>query len=161
MKQAWIGLGGNVGDVRSTMRDALSQLDAEDCQVATVSSLYETPPWGFTEQPRFLNACASLRTALAPAALLARLHEIEAALARVRTRRWGPRTIDLDLLAYEGFSGTDPALSVPHPRIAERPFVLVPLAEIAPGLMIDGTRVEARADAIDRGDMRLVSRAPW
>ena len=160
MKQAWIGLGGNVGEVRAAMRTALRALNGS-ASVVTISSLYETPPWGLTEQPRFLNACAQLATSLRPAELLARLHEIEADLQRVRTERWGPRTIDLDLLAYEGFSGTDPALSVPHPRIAERAFVLVPLAEIAPGLLIDGVRVDERADAIEHGDMRRVSAWPW
>ena len=158
MKAAWIGLGGNVGDVRASMVAALDRLGEGGCRVQAVSSLYETPPWGPVEQARFLNACVTVKTDLAPITLLALLHAIETELSRVRRERWGPRTIDLDLLAYESFVSGSDELTVPHPRIAERAFVLVPLAEIAPDLVIDGSPVAARAAAIDRGDMRMLAR---
>lgn len=151
--RAWIGLGGNVGEVRESMRGALGALQDGGDAIEAVSPLYETPPWGVVDQPRFLNACVELRTDREPKALLDRLHAIERGLRRVRTKRWGPRTIDLDLLVYEGFARAEPGLHVPHPRIAERAFVLVPLADIAPTLEIDGQPVSERARAADAGGM--------
>lgn len=147
-------MGGNVGDVRESLRTALDTLDErDDTDVVRVSPLYETPPWGIEDQPRFLNACAELRTELAPDALLVSLHEIERKGHRQRDQRWGPRTIDLDLLFYDGFSADRPDLIVPHPRIGERAFVVVPLADIAPGLILDGRTMADRAAAIDREGM--------
>ena len=153
-RSAWIGLGGNLGDVRDSLRGALDALDArDDTDIVRVSPLYETPPWGVEDQPRFLNACAELRTDLEPDVLLGVMHEIEERGRRRRDLRWGPRTIDLDLLFYDGFSADRADLVVPHPRIAERAFVVVPLADIAPGLILDGRTIAERAAVIDRAGM--------
>ena len=161
MKRAWIGLGGNVGDVRAALRDALAALDeTSGIDVAATSALYRTPPWGPVEQPPFLNCCAELRTGLEPPELLARMHAIEAALGRERTVRWGPRTVDLDLLFFEGFASNEPGLVVPHPRAGERAFVLVPLAEIAPDLVLDGRTIAERAAAIDRTGLVRLDEGP-
>ena len=120
------------------MRGALARLAEESgIELVAVSSIRETEPVGFVEQPRFLNAVAAIETALSPRALLDRLLEIERNLGRTRTGpRFGPRTIDLDLLVYGDEVVDEPGLSVPHPRLAERRFVLEPLAELAPELVV-------------------------
>lgn len=136
--RAWIALGSNQGPSRALMAEALRRLDErQDVRLDAVSSLYRTPPWGDTEQPDFLNAVARVRTDLDPPTLLRRLLELETALGRRRDagRRWGPRRIDLDLLVHEAGPWSDPSLTLPHPRLAERAFVLVPFAEL------DGDRV--------------------
>lgn len=147
MIEAWIGLGANLGDRAATLDAALARLDRLDaCDVLAVSRYYSTPPWGDTDQPEFLNAVALLRTDLAAQDLLEALQDIESALGRERTgRRWGPRTIDLDLLLYGDECIKTPRLTVPHPRIRERAFVLVPLVELSPELTIPG---QGRADAL-------------
>jgi 2-amino-4-hydroxy-6-hydroxymethyldihydropteridine diphosphokinase len=142
VKVAYIGLGSNLGDREDNLRAALERL-AEFGRVR-VSSLRETEPVGVTDQPRFLNAAAELVTELSPQDLLARLLEIERELGRdrARERRWGPRTIDLDLLLYGDQVLDEPGLTVPHPRLDERRFVLEPLHELAPELSLpDGRRV--------------------
>jgi 2-amino-4-hydroxy-6-hydroxymethyldihydropteridine diphosphokinase len=137
---AYIGLGSNLGDRGENLRRALERLGA-----ARVSTIRETDPVGVTEQPRFLNAVAELETGLPPRALLDRLLEIERDLGRDREseERWGPRTIDLDLLLYDDEVIDEPGLTVPHPRLAERRFVLEPLHELAPDLVLpDGRRIK-------------------
>jgi 2-amino-4-hydroxy-6-hydroxymethyldihydropteridine diphosphokinase len=121
------------------------------------SSDYRTPPWGDEDQPAFVNASISVATALSPRALLERAHAVERALGRNRAleRRWGPRTIDIDILAYDDLVLNDPDLILPHPRLFERAFVLVPLAEIAPDRMIAGVRVR---DALARVDATGIER---
>jgi 2-amino-4-hydroxy-6-hydroxymethyldihydropteridine diphosphokinase len=139
---AYIGLGSNLGDRKGTLRDALARL-AELGKVR-VSSFRETDPVGVTDQPKFVNAVAELSTQLAPRDLLDALLAIERELGRDRSReqRWGPRTLDLDLLLYGGEMIDEPGLTVPHPRLADRRFVLEPLHELVPGLVLsDGTRV--------------------
>jgi len=139
---AYIGLGSNLGDREETLRDALARL-AELGEVR-VSSFRETDPVGVTDQPKFVNAVAELSTQLAPRDLLDALLAIERELGRDRSReqRWGPRTLDLDLLLYGGEMIDEPGLTVPHPRLADRRFVLEPLHELVPGLVLpDGTRV--------------------
>lgn len=133
----YLALGANLGDRRANIAAALGQL-APDVRVELVSSLYETEPAYVLDQPRFLNAVARVRTALEPAALLARLKQIEAALGRAAGTRFGPRVIDLDILLYGDRVIATDTLTIPHPRMAERPFVLVPLAEIAPELVPPG-----------------------
>ena len=150
MAEAFIALGGNVGDVRSTFDRAIALLGENGTvRVTARSSDYRTPPWGVTEQPPFINAVIAVATTLTPHDLLARMQDCERALGRDRTheRRWGPRTIDLDLLAYDDLVLDDPDLTLPHPRLFERAFVLVPLAEVAPDRAIAGTRVR---DALAR-----------
>ena len=144
-RRAYVALGANLGDREATIRRAVERLDAEDgIEVVAVSTLRETEPVGVVDQPRFLNGVAALETALQPRALLERLLAVERELGRDRTReeRWGPRTIDLDLLLYGSEVVDEPGLTVPHPRLAERAFVLEPLDELAPGLRLpDGRAV--------------------
>ena len=139
----YLGLGANLGDRRAALRRALRLLaHLEDTQLLRVSSFYETPPWGNEKQPPFLNACAALETRLSPLVFLRRTQRIERALGRVRKEHWGPRTIDIDLLFAEGFESAAPELRLPHPYLHERAFVLLPLAEIAPGLIVRGRKID-------------------
>lgn len=133
MSRAAIGLGGNVGD-RPALLDAAAGRIASLGRIVRTSALYETAPWGNVRQPLFINAALVLETELPPEELLDRLLEIERALGRDRggEERWGPRLIDLDLLLYDDRVVKSDALAVPHPRLHERAFALVPLAEIAP-----------------------------
>lgn len=130
---AYIGLGSNLGDREGNLRGALDALrEHPDVEVAKVSDFYETQPVGGPPQGPYLNAAAELRTALGPRKLLNLLHEVEARFGRERSIRWGPRTLDLDLLLYDERVIDQPDLKVPHPRMHERRFVLEPLADIAP-----------------------------
>ena len=140
MTRAYVGLGANLGDREATIERALELLaEEEGIAVAAVSALRETEPVGVTEQPRFLNGAVALETALSARALLETLLRIERSLGRVRTGvRWGPRTIDLDLLVYGSEVLDEPGLHVPHPRLHERRFALEPLAELDPELEIPG-----------------------
>ena len=160
---AWLGLGGNLGDPEAAMGAVLRALDADrHVTVTAVSPLYRTPPWGVTDQPDFLNCCAAIETSLEPQALLALCLGQERALKRVRDRRWGPRTVDVDILIYGDRSIREEGLTIPHPRMAERAFVLVPLAGIAPGLVLDGMTIADRAADMDRdGMVRLDRPAEW
>jgi 2-amino-4-hydroxy-6-hydroxymethyldihydropteridine diphosphokinase len=146
MADALIALGGNVGDVRATFNKAIANI----CGMAQAvllarSSDYATPPWGDEQQAPFINACIEIETSLDPHALLFTMHKIENKFGRDRgnERRWGPRTLDLDLIAYDDVSIQKPELTLPHPRLFERAFVLVPLAEIAPDRVIAGQSVSS------------------
>jgi 2-amino-4-hydroxy-6-hydroxymethyldihydropteridine diphosphokinase len=146
MADVLIALGGNVGEVRATFKKAIANI----CGMAQAvlkarSSDYLTPPWGDEAQDRFVNACIEIETSLDPHALLFTLHKIEKKFGRDRTRErhWGPRPLDLDLIAYDDVRIDKPELTLPHPRLFERAFVLVPLAEIAPQRMIAGRGVAA------------------
>lgn len=136
----YVGLGANLGDREATIRRAVELLSDEDgIEVLAVSTLRETDPVGVEDQPRFLNGAAELETTLRPDALLEVLLGIERVLGRVRDGvRFGPRTIDLDLLLYDDETVDEPGLTVPHPRLHERSFALEPLAELAPALAIPG-----------------------
>lgn len=139
MTIAYVGLGSNLGDREELIRHAAVLLGAK-----RVSTIVETEPWGYVEQPKFLNAVAELETPLSARALLDQLLDVERSLGRERTQfnrpvpRWGPRLIDLDLLTYGDETIDEPGLTVPHPQIARRLFVLEPLAELAPSLEIPG-----------------------
>jgi len=141
MAEALIALGGNVGDVRLTFARAVPAI-CRRTQGALLarSADYRTPPWGELDQPPFVNACIAIETPLTPRNLLAALQEVERDFGRDREaeRHWGPRTLDLDILAYGDLRMDEPDLTIPHPRMFERAFVLVPLSEIAPGLKIGG-----------------------
>jgi 2-amino-4-hydroxy-6-hydroxymethyldihydropteridine diphosphokinase len=140
MTGALIGLGSNLGQRMAHLEEALTRLDqVPGIQVTRVSRVYETAPVGIVQQPDFLNGCAAVQTSLSPFALLKALLQVERTLHRERTVRWGPRTIDLDLLLYGQQVIREPALTVPHPRMTERAFVLIPLREIAPDVMIPPT----------------------
>ena len=131
---AYVALGANLGDREAAIRRAIERL-ADLGTVEAVSPLYETDPVGYLDQPAFLNAVARLRTDLRPDDLLAGLHRIEAEAGRVRAFRDAPRTLDLDLLFYDKLLRDDPALTLPHPRLHERAFVLVPLNDLTPDLV--------------------------
>ena len=154
----YIGLGANLGARGETMRAALRALaELSFVQIDRISSFYETPPWGKTDQPPFLNAAARIAFDGTPHALLAELQRIENALGRVRNEHWGARTIDLDLLHMEGVVCTDEALTLPHPYLTERAFALVPLAEIAPDLIVHGKTI---ASWLCGADTEGIARAP-
>src|ERR1700742_5098371 len=160
MADALIALGGNVGDVRATFQRAIANIcGMTQAALLARSSDYVTPPWGDEQQPRFLNACIEIETGLDPHALLFTLHKIEKKFGRDRARetRWGPRTLDLDLIAYDEVSLSKPELTLPHPRLFERAFVLVPLAEIAPDRVIAGRRVQ---DALAKVSTDGIERLP-
>jgi 2-amino-4-hydroxy-6-hydroxymethyldihydropteridine diphosphokinase len=146
MADVLIALGGNVGDVRATFQKAIANVCGMSQAVLKArSSDYATPPWGDQQQPRFINACIEIETGLDPHALLFTLQRIEKKFGRDRAheQHWGPRTLDLDLIAYDDVSIQKPDLTLPHPRLFERAFVLVPLAEIAPDRLIAGRSVSA------------------
>ena len=150
MVEAYLGLGSNLGDKRAMLTEALARLDATPgIRVTARSRFYRTPPWGDTNQDWFLNAAAALDTTLLPADLLAACLSVERQLGRVRGRKWGPRSIDIDVLAYGQEAVDDPDLVLPHPFVLQRAFVLKPLADIAPDLAIGGTSVR---DALARLD---------
>jgi 2-amino-4-hydroxy-6-hydroxymethyldihydropteridine diphosphokinase len=141
--RAFVGLGSNLGEREATLWQALERLGATaGIEVVAVSSFRETDPVGVVDQPCFVNAAAALETSLPPRELLERLLDVERALGRDRAveERWGPRTVDLDLLLYGGESIDEPGLEVPHPRLAERAFVLEPLLELDPDLRLPDGR---------------------
>ena len=152
MAEALVALGGNIGDARATLDRAIGTFcDGQAVRLLKRSSDYRTPPWGVTDQPPFINCCIAVATALAPAELLARAQSVERDFGRDRGReqRWGPRTLDIDLLAYDDVALTGPELMLPHPRLFERAFVLIPLAEIVPDRVIAGIRVRDAAGKVD------------
>src|SRR5213082_1762376 len=159
MADVLIALGGNVGDVRDTFVQAINHVcGMAQAELKARSSDYVTPPWGEQQQDRFVNACIEIETSLDPHALLFTLHRIEKKFGRDRANeiRWGPRTLDLDLIAYDDVSIQKPELTLPHPRLFERAFVLVPLAEIAPDRVIAGRKVrDALAPLSTAGIVRL------
>jgi 2-amino-4-hydroxy-6-hydroxymethyldihydropteridine diphosphokinase len=163
MAEALLALGGNVGEVRETFDRALAMLcDGARLRLKARSSDYATPPWGVADQPTFVNRCIAIETGLAPRDLLTRVQAVEQALGRRRAqeRRWGPRPIDIDILSYDDLTLDEGDLTLPHPRLFERAFVLVPLAEIAPERVIAGRRVREALAALDAtGIERLPSRA--
>src|ERR1700736_2988934 len=159
MADVLIALGGNVGEVRATFQKAIANIcGMTQAGLLARSSDYATPPWGDEHQDRFINACVEIETSLDPHALLFTLHRIEKKFGRDRSneKRWGPRTLDLDLIAYDDVSLQKPELTLPHPRLFERAFVLVPLAEIAPDRLIAGRSVSgALAELSTAGIERL------
>lgn len=153
--RAHIGLGANLQDPAPRLRWALQRLGALG-EVEAQSALYRSAPMGPAEQPEFCNAVCILRSALGPPALMAALLAIEREAGRVRGEKWGPRTLDLDLLHVEGVTMDTPGLRLPHPGIAARSFVLVPWAEIAPELRVPGVgRIGECAALVDRDGLRL------
>ena len=163
MAEALIALGGNVGDVRATLDRAVAMFcDGTEVTLIARSSDYRTPPWGVEDQPPFINSCFAVATALAPRALLGRAQRVERALGRDRTRerRWGPRAVDIDIVAYDDVMLDEPGLVLPHPRLFERAFVLVPLAEIAPERVIAGTTVREALARLDAGGIERLPARP-
>lgn len=160
MAEALIALGGNVGDVRDTLDRAIAELcDGDAVTLVSRSSDYRTPPWGVTDQPAFINNAISVTTELTPLALLARAQAVEAEFGRdrLRERHWGPRTLDIDLIAYDDVRLNTPTLTLPHPRLFERAFVLLPLAEIAPDRRVAGMLIR---DALAKADQTGIEKLP-
>lgn len=158
---AWVGLGSNMQNPSDQLKRALKQLAEDDqIEILSVSSFYQTPPWGDHQQDDFVNAVLKMRTGLEPRALLRRLQAIEDAMGRKRgKRRWGPRLIDLDLLLYDKLQYRSEDLQIPHPRIHERAFVLVPLCELDDSLDIPGRgNVRNLSKHIDVGNIHKLSR---
>jgi 2-amino-4-hydroxy-6-hydroxymethyldihydropteridine diphosphokinase len=160
MTEAWLALGGNIGDSRAILERAIALLcDGTEVKLIARSSDYRTPPWGFRYQPPFINLCIAVETALAPRDLLARAQDVERQLGRDRAheKKNGPRTADIDIIAYDDLVQDEPNLTLPHPRFFERAFVLVPLAEIAAGRRINGVLI---ADALAKIDQTGVEKLP-
>lgn len=154
----YLGLGGNLGDPAKTMAEALEALgECRDLQVVQASSLYRTPPWGKTDQPHFLNAVAEIVTGSSPHELLEMCLAVEQRLKRERRERWGPRIIDIDILLYGNETLRDCDLQIPHPRVEERAFVLVPLRELAPDLAIKGTAIDLLLSKLDTTGIEKIS----
>lgn len=143
--EALLALGGNVGEVRDTLERAIARLcDGKAVQLLARSADYLTPPWGVIDQPPFVNCAIAVTTALEPRALLSRAQVVEAFFGRDRAKetKWGPRRIDIDLIVYGDLELATPELTLPHPRLFERAFVLLPLADIAPDRVIAGRRIK-------------------
>ena len=157
-----LGLGSNMGDRTAFIGYAIEGLALHPAiEIADISAIYETPPWGRTDQPAFLNAAVLVETGLAPRALLEVILGIERSLGRVRGQLWGPRTIDIDILLYGDRQVSEPGLTVPHPRIQERAFVIKPLADILPDAMIAGRSVSDWLDALDLGGITTAAPVGW
>jgi 2-amino-4-hydroxy-6-hydroxymethyldihydropteridine diphosphokinase len=162
MTIAAIGLGGNVGDPRTTMGQALDRLHAlPGISVEAVSGLYETPPWGKTDQPAFLNAAARLQSCLPARGLLDALLSVEAGLGRMREELWGPRTVDLDLLLFGTSEINEAGLHVPHPRLHERAFALRPLADVMGGELLAGRSISDWLELADTGGIVRLAGPDW
>lgn len=147
---AILAFGSNIGDKTANIDAAIAALSGGgDISIVRRSRDFRTPPWGKTDQDWFVNACASIRTGLAPRALLERCQDIERRLGRVRAERWGPRVIDVDILLYRDHQVREPDLVLPHPHIAERAFVLAPLADVAPDFEIGGRTVREMLAVVD------------
>jgi 2-amino-4-hydroxy-6-hydroxymethyldihydropteridine diphosphokinase len=160
MPEAVLAFGGNVGEVRTRLNRAVELMcDGSVVRLVARSSDYRTPPWGVEDQDPFVNLCLIATTELPPRALLDRALRVERLLGRDRPneRRWGPRPVDIDILAYDDIRLEEPGLTLPHPRLFERAFVLMPLAEIAPDRVIAGTRVR---DALAHLDTAGIERLP-
>ena len=142
-KQAYLGIGGNIGDTRGNIERSIELLkENSEIQVTQISSFYETEPVGYTDQDWFLNIVVEIKTSLEPFELLKYCQYIENELKRERVIRWGPRTIDVDILLYEDFISYDEVLTVPHPRMTERAFAMIPLYEINKDLVINEKKIK-------------------
>jgi 2-amino-4-hydroxy-6-hydroxymethyldihydropteridine diphosphokinase len=162
MAEALLGFGGNVGDARATLGRAIAAIcDGSDIRLLARSSDFRTPAWGVTDQPPFVNLCVAIETDLPPRQLLERALTVERSFGRNRAaeQRWGPRTLDIDILAYGDRTLDEPGLVLPHPRLFERAFVLVPLAEIRPNLTIGGRRVSNALQSLDIAGIERLSPA--
>lgn len=160
MKTAWLGLGSNLGDRWARLAEALRCLSVDPAiSVTAGSSIYESKPVGVLAQPDFLNLVVQIETAYSPLSLLSACLDIEAYLGRERHERWGPRIIDLDILAFDQLVWSDERLVLPHPRMHERSFVLTPLAEITPELKINGVSARELAARVGVAGLRCI--AAW
>jgi 2-amino-4-hydroxy-6-hydroxymethyldihydropteridine diphosphokinase len=153
-----IALGSNLGDKTGNIDRAIALLtEPSDIRLLARSRNFATEPWGKLDQDWFVNACIAVATKLSPRELLARCKDIELRMGRIATEKWGPRLIDLDLLIYREREVAEPDLVLPHPHMAERAFVLAPLMDIAPDLVLHGKSVRALYDAVDHAGVRPLS----
>jgi 2-amino-4-hydroxy-6-hydroxymethyldihydropteridine diphosphokinase len=159
LPEVLLGFGGNLGDPVAAIETALARLDASGVAILARSAFYRTPPWGPVAQPDFINLCALAETALRPRALLALTQATEREFGREPGPRWGPRALDIDILDYGGIRVEEPDLVLPHPRLFQRAFVLVPLAEVAPERILAGRAVRDWAAEVDRAGVVLLDRA--
>ncbi|GGE36804.1 2-amino-4-hydroxy-6-hydroxymethyldihydropteridine diphosphokinase [Agaricicola taiwanensis] len=158
MPEAAIAFGSNLGDRRGTLIKALALLEADDAiRVLHISPFYETEPWGDPDQERYINGCILVETELSPSSLLQRCLKVETSLGRVRdpARRYGARTIDLDIVFYDDLRVDQPDLVLPHPRLFERAFVLVPLMDVAGDREIAGRRLSEALEQLDLSGVQL------
>lgn len=157
MSIVYLALGSNLGDRLANLRAALAALEPR-VHVLARSHIYETPPWGYTDQPAFLNMAVKARTRLRPRGLLKYLKEMEATLGREESFRYGPRKIDLDILFYDDLMLDEPFLTIPHPRLHERAFVLVPLADVGAEVLhpLLGKTVREMLAEVDASEIRRV-----
>ena len=150
MVKAFLSLGSNMGDRLEYLSKAIDKIaQIQGCNILNKSRVYETEPWGYENQEAFLNLCISIETSLSPYELLESLQTIELELDRVRKIHWGPRTIDIDILLFDDIICEDVKLTIPHPRMRERAFVLIPLYDIEKNLIIDGIKLEDLINKID------------
>ena len=165
METAYLSVGSNMGEREDLLKKAIQSLaDCPDIAIEKISSIYETDPVGVTDQPLFLNLAIKLKTSLSPQALLSKLHEVEEKLERKRIRKWGPRTIDLDILLYNGVSIQTEVLEIPHPRMLERAFVLIPLSEVAPDDIYPGKTIslhQVLCEQRDKEGVRIWKKIDW
>jgi 2-amino-4-hydroxy-6-hydroxymethyldihydropteridine diphosphokinase len=162
MTSAVLGLGGNIGDSRKLIAAAIDRLAANpEIEVAAVSALYLTPPWGKIDQPAFLNAAVRVDTTLAPRRLLEAVLGVERELGRERIERWGPRRIDIDILLFGDVAIDEPGLHIPHPRLTERAFALVPLIDVMPDAVIEGRKASAWLPLTDSSGMQRLADPGW
>lgn len=153
-----VALGSNLGDKAANIDRAIELLtEVGDVRLVARSRNYATEPWGKTDQDWFVNAAIAVATSLSPRLLLRRCKEIERSMGRVETERWGPRIIDLDLLVYRSISIDEPDLVLPHPHIGARAFVLAPLMDLDPDLVVGGKTVREMYDAIDTSSVRVLA----
>ena len=155
MTPAFIALGANLGDPVAQLREAAQRLrDTVGLHSVQLSPIYFSAPVGVVDQPRFANAAVRLKTSFTAHELLAVCHSVERAMGRVRTVRWGPRTIDLDLIFFGTLHLSDAVLTLPHPRWSERAFVVQPIYDLAPDLVIDGVALSETLARLDRSDLQ-------
>lgn len=158
MKKAYIGIGTNIGDRLNNLTNAVKSLELlPETLVTKVSSVYETEPWGYTDQDDFLNACVEVQTNLSPKTLLGACLGIEAAFGRERPFKNAPRTLDMDLLLYEDVVMNEKELTLPHPRIGERAFVLVPLKDIIETLQLNEVNLKESYENCDKNGVKKYS----
>ncbi len=159
-KRAYLGLGSNMGDKAANIRQAITYLESiNGIRLIAQSGLYRTAPWGIKDQDWFVNACIGIDTALSPEKLLEICLETERKMGRERLQKWGPRLIDIDVLCYEKAIITTETLTLPHPFLQERAFVLVPLAEIAPDLILKSGPIQEALSTLEYDDIVLIDSA--
>ncbi|MDF2592022.1 MAG: folK [Clostridia bacterium] len=155
MPRAYLGIGGNIGNVKENIEEALKMLqEGNVLKLRRISSYYETAPVGYEQQEWFLNIVAEVETQLTPYELLSHCNKVEHQLKRERLIRWGPRTIDIDILLYEDYVSDEEKLTIPHPRMHERAFVMIPLQEIAPDLYMNGRSIMEISSNLNNQEIR-------